>query len=127
MSNQLTQTENRTPVQQTRRENWVRPHYEVTSGKEAYELRVFLPGVAKNEAEVTIEKDQLLVVGRRNALRPENARTVHEELSTDSFRLQLQLNVNVDPEKIAAQTNGGVLTVTLPLAEESKRRAIAVE
>ncbi len=126
MTNEITQSESRLPAE-ARKENWRRPRYEVTAGKEAYELKVFLPGVPKKQAEVTIEKDQLLVTGRRAGVRPENAKIVHEELPNDDYRLQLQLNVNVDAEKIEAQSDAGVLTVKLPLAEESKPRAITVE
>ena len=108
-------------------QNWQRPHYEVTPGKEAYELRVHLPGVTKEQAEITIENDQLLVVGRRESLKPANAKTVHEEVKSGDYRLQLQLNVNIDPERITAETKDGILSVALPIAEESKPRTISVD
>jgi len=124
MSNEITQTAE-SPI--ARRQTWRRPRYEVKPGKEAYELQVFLPGVGKDKAQVTIEKDQLLVVGRRDSIHPEGAKVIHEELINGDFRLQLQLNVNIDPEKISAKTADGILSVHLPLAEESKPRAISVE
>ena len=124
MSNEITQTPETATA---RRQSWHRPRYAVKPGKEAYELKVYLPGVPKAQAEVTIEKDQLLVVGRRSSVRPEGSKVVHEELNADDYRLQLQLNVNIDPESIAAQSENGVLTIHLPLAEESKPRAITVE
>ncbi len=124
MSNEITQT---TEPAVARRQSWRRPRYEVKPGKETYELRVFLPGVPKEQAEVTIENDQLLVVGRRASIRPEGAKVIHEDLNADDFRLPLQLNVNIDPDRISAQSEDGVLSVQLPLAEESRPRAIAVE
>jgi HSP20 family protein len=124
MNNEVTQT---TSAPQATRQSWRRPRYEVKPGKETYELKVYLPGVSKTAAEVTIEKDQLLVVGRRSAIRPEGTKVVHEELNAYDYRLQLQLNVNIDPENIVAQSENGVLSIKLPLAEESKPRAITVE
>ena len=126
MNHSVTKTQNQSTTE-ARRDSWRQPHYEVTPGKEVYELKVYLPGVPKTQAEVTIEKDKLLVVGRRAPVRPENSQVVHVELSIHDYRLQLQLNVNINPEKIEAQTSDGVLTVRLPLAEESKPRSITVE
>ncbi|MGE9291768.1 MAG: Hsp20/alpha crystallin family protein [Puniceicoccales bacterium] len=127
MSNEVTKVAD-TPISQSaRRQSWRRPRYEVKPGKDAYELKVYLPGVPKAQAEVTIEKDQLLVTGRRNSVQPEGAKAVHEEIRSDDFRLQLHLNVNIDPDRISAQSENGVLAIQLPLAEESKPRAITVE
>lgn len=127
MSNEVlpsTPTADSSPAQ---RQTWRRPRYEVKPGKESYELSVYLPGVSREQAEVTIEKDQLLVVGRRSFPKPEGAKVVHEELSADDYRLQLQLNINIDTDHIAAQSENGILKVTLPIAEESKPRAIEIE
>ena len=49
------------------------------------------------------------------------------ELRVHDFRLQLQLNVKIDTDQISARSEAGVLTVSLPVAEESKPRTIAVE
>ncbi|MEM0967146.1 MAG: Hsp20/alpha crystallin family protein [Verrucomicrobiota bacterium] len=114
-------------TQAARRESFRRPHYEVVPGKEKYLLKVHLPGVAKDRAEITIEKDQLLVVGRRKTQAPEGFKPVYEELARDDYRLQLQLNVQVDQDRVEAQTENGVLTVTLPLAAASKAKTISVE
>lgn len=127
MSTEIEKSTPQPPAAAARRETWRRPRYEVKAGKEAYELRVYLPGVPKKDAEVTIEKDQLLVVGRRSALRPESAKAVHEEIAGDDYRLQLHLNVDIDAERIEAQSEQGVLVVRLPIAEASKPRAITVE
>ncbi len=128
MSTEITKTTEQTPEPGTAsRENWRRPRYEVKPGKEAYELNVYLPGVSKKGAEVSIQGDEMIVFGRREAIRPEGARPVHEEISTGDYRLKLQLNVDIDADRIEAQTENGILTVRLPIAEESKPRAIKIE
>jgi HSP20 family protein len=109
------------------RKNWRRPRYEVREAKEEYEVRVYLPGVPKGNAEVTLENEQLTIVGRRRREVPANWKQVHSELNADDYRLQLQLNVNVDSEQVQAQVKDGILTVRLPLAEESKPRQVLVE
>ncbi len=126
MSEEMIQTPSKQP-ETVQRQNWRAPRYEVTAGKEEYELRVHLPGVPKKQAELTIENDQLLIVGRPSSARPEKARAVYEELPAADFRLQLHLNVDIDADKIEAHSEHGVLIVRLPLAEQSKPRAITVE
>jgi len=87
MSNQIIEQKSPSPeTSGVTRESWRRPAYTVTSGKENYELRVHLPGVPKRQAEVMIERDQLLVVGRRKALKPDDAKIVHEEIPGDDYR-----------------------------------------
>jgi len=128
MSTEITKTtEQQAATATAARENWRRPRYEVNPGKEAYELKVYLPGVSKKGAEVTIQGDEMLVSGRRESIRPEGSKIVHEELSLDDYRLKLQLNVDIDADRIEAQTDAGILTVRLPIAEGSKPRAIKVE
>ena len=127
MSNEIAQSPTKETRPQGTRQSWQRPRYEVKPGKDAYELRVHLPGVPRDQAEVTIEKDQLLVIGRRANLRPDGGKPVHQELVLNDFRLQLQLNVKIDTDQISARSEAGVLTVSLPVAEESKPRTIAVE
>ena len=125
MSTKLAKSEP-TSVEPKRR-TWRRPHYEVREAKDEYEVHVHLPGVPKGNAEVTLENEQLTIVGRRRREVPANWKQHHSELNVDDYRLQLQLNVTVNGDQVQAQVNNGILTVRLPLAEESKPRQITVE
>lgn len=114
-------------TREPRKTTWRRPHYEVRDNKDLHEIRVYLPGVPKGNTEVTLENDQLTIIGRRQLDVPTEWRQLHSELKTADYRLQLQLNLHVDNDKVQAQIADGILHVRLPLAEESKPRQITVE
>lgn len=116
-----------TSLAEARAERYIRPAYEVIPGGESYEVRVTMPGVDKAGLSVTLEKDDLLIEGRRAAWRQPSWQPVHREISDANYRLRLQLNVAINEEKITARIEDGILSVTLPVAEEAKPRTIAIE
>lgn len=119
---------NGTAQPSTRTPQYRRPRYTVVENKDAYELRVEMPGVPRDHAEVNVEADHLVVTGRPPAPeRPEGSRVLHRELSTVPYRLPLRLNVDIDAERAEARTENGILVVNLPIAEASKPRTIPVE
>jgi HSP20 family protein len=103
-----------------------RPYYTVDGNKEAYTVSVFMPGVSKDNYTLTVDRDELLVEGRKKITPPEKARYLHREIAVESYRLRLQLNVTIDPEKITAKSEEGVLTIHLPIAREAKPRTIQI-
>lgn len=111
----------------TRPQEFLRPYYEVTGDRDTYQVHVYLPGVAKDGATITLEKDNLLVEATRQPHWQEGWRPVHREIPAADFRLRLQLNMAVDEDRISATSHDGVLTINLPVAEEAKPRTIAIE
>ncbi|MFP4540835.1 MAG: Hsp20/alpha crystallin family protein [Opitutales bacterium] len=111
---------------EARRQEFIRPYYEVEGDEHAYEVRVFLPGVPREQANITLEKDTLTVEASRVPHAAEGWRPQHREIATADYRLRLQLNLRVDEANIAASSQDGVLTIKLPVAEEAKPRSIAI-
>lgn len=105
---------------------YARPWYQVEGGEEGHTLRVAMPGVAKAGVEISLEEDQLSILGHRQNRVPSDWKPVFEERAEPDFRLRLRLNVDVDPDKIAARMEEGVLTLTLPVREEAKPRTIEI-
>jgi HSP20 family protein len=110
-----------------RRQDYVRPHYEVRGNEQAYEVRVYLPGVPREQASITLEKNTLVVEASRQPHWEEGWRPIHRELPVADYRLRLQLNLHVDEGGISASTRDGILTIKLPVAEEAKPRSIKVQ
>lgn len=122
---------NRTPVE--RRSDGqndlgptVKPLYEVKETDEAYGLTVYLPGVAKDNLELTAEAGEFRLVGRRTWKQPEGWTALYRESSDVPYELALTHDNAIDGEKIAAELRDGVLRVSLPKAEAFKPRKIAV-
>jgi len=85
-----------------------------------------LPGLTPEEVEITIDADRLTI---RGELRPplENVDYLFQERAYGAFSRSLTLNVPIDTGNAEAVFENGVLTLTLPKAEESKPRTIEVK
>ncbi|MDY7077906.1 MAG: Hsp20/alpha crystallin family protein [Chloroflexota bacterium] len=85
-----------------------------------------LPGLTPDEVDIVIEGDTLTI---RGELRPplENVGYLFQERAYGKFSRTLTLNVPVEAEKTEATFENGVLTLTLPKAEETKPRVIKVK
>ena len=104
-----------------------RPYYDVAAREEEYELRVVMPGVGKDGVKVHLHGRNLQIDGQRGALRRETWRPLFQELKWDDYRLNLELNVDVNESAIVAKIEEGVLHLTLPKAEEAKPRRIEIQ
>jgi HSP20 family protein len=85
-----------------------------------------LPGVAPDSLEIQVRNNMLQIYGRVTWPLPPDARTLHEEIQPGDFYREFILPEEVDTEKITADFNDGVLTLTLPKAVTAKPRKIEV-
>lgn len=85
-----------------------------------------LPGLTPDEVSIAIEGDTLTIKGE---LRPplENVEYLFQERPYGAFSRTLTLNVPVETDKAEAVFENGVLTLTLPKAEETKPKVIKVK
>lgn len=104
----------------------IRPHYTSRYDDEAWEVAVRLPGVAKNQVDVSIENELLEVMASRSNPVPEGWQALGDYPTERHYQLRLDVGPEVDPEGISALQEDGVLTLRLPLKEASKPRTIAV-
>lgn len=107
-------------------ERFIAPAYDLKQAGEAYGLEVFVPGVAKDAVEISVDQGELVVTARRRWKSPEGWAEVFRETPAADYRLRIDLNEAVDVEKIGAELEAGVLRVTLPKAEAFKPRKIDV-
>jgi HSP20 family protein len=104
----------------------VKPRYEIKETPDAFGATVFLPGVSKENLEITAEQGQIRIFGRRGWKQPEKWTPLHRESTDLAFELVLAHDNAVDTEKIAAELRDGVLRVSLPKHEAVKPRKISV-
>ena len=83
-------------------------------------LKAELPDMAREDIELTVERNTLTLKGTRNQIR-------RIERRYGSFSRSFSLPTTVDAGKVTADYRNGVLTVKLPFREEAKPRTIAVE
>ncbi len=107
-------------------EQFISPVATVLENQDGYTLQVEMPGVNKEGVEMWIENNELTIVGRRSI--PSVAGTiVHRESRKENFRRTFEIDPSIDGERISAKVEQGVLTLTLPKAEQVKPRKIAVQ
>ena len=102
------------------------PIVNVYAGPGGIALLAELPGVEKDDLEVHAHRDTLTLRGTRRpaAERPEAYH--RRERGGGAFTRSLQLPYRIDPERIAARLENGVLRLSLPRPQEDKPRRIAV-
>src|SRR5258708_866362 len=122
--NTLTKTDERqTTGDGDRKLATVTPAANIWETKDGYVLQPEMPGVTKAGLEVTVENNELVIVGRRSD--PEiKAELVYRELRPHEFRRVFELDPAIDVARIEAKMEQGVLTLTLPKAERVKPRKI---
>lgn len=85
-----------------------------------------LPGVAPNDVDVTVERNMIEITGRRQPLRLEGDEVLIDERPSGEFRRQLFLGDSLDSNRLSAQLDRGVLTLTIPVSEASKPRKVQI-
>jgi HSP20 family protein len=104
------------------------PAVDVHEDSERLVLRAELPGVKREDIEVSIDANVLTLKGERKLEKEEQGRRYHRiERSYGTFVRQFQLPSNVDSTQIDAQLTEGVLTVSLNKKQELKPRKIDVK
>ena len=84
-----------------------------------------LPGVDEDSLDLDVERNVLTVHAKRPDLDP-NREMVTAERPRGVFNRQLFLGETLDAEHIEATYGGGVLRLTIPVAEEAKPRRIKI-
>jgi HSP20 family protein len=106
-------------------EQFVAPVATVLENEDGYTLQVEMPGVNKEGLEMWVENNELTIVGRRSM--PSISGTlIHRESRRENFRRAFELDPSIDAAKISAKIDQGVVTLTLPKAEQVKPRKITV-
>ena len=81
---------------------------------------------ANSHIDLTVEKNVLTVSAERQRQPGENHQVLASERPQGNFRRQLFLGEGLDTEHVEAAYNDGVLTVTIPVAEQAKPRKVEI-
>ena len=104
---------------------YMTPVANILETDDGYVLEAEMPGVGKEGLEVTVENGELILVGRRSD-KDLPGEALYRESRPLDFRRVFDLDPSIDAGKITAKMEQGILTLTLPKAEEVKPRRIQV-
>lgn len=89
--------------------------------------RIELPGMRKEDIDISLQDGMLTISGERKSETAEGEKAERTERYVGKFRRSVSLPTMVDSNKVSASYRDGILTVTLPKAEEAKPKQIKVE
>ena len=104
------------------------PAVDVAETDTAYQVKAELPGIRKEDLDVTVDDGVLTIKAEHNdnQEQTENGQLIRQERSYGKFVRSLRLGANVDEETITAEYRDGVLHITLPKAKEVQPRKVEV-
>ncbi|PEN12930.1 heat-shock protein [Longibacter salinarum] len=103
------------------------PRVDMMETENDYMIRADLPGMTKNEINVRLEDNRLIINGQRKAeKKTEDASVIRTERTFGSFYRSIRLPRTVDDSKIDASFKNGVLEITVPKVESAKPKQIEI-
>ena len=106
-------------------EQFITPTASVTEIGDGYTLEIEMPGVQKDGLEISVENNELAIIGRR-LLPTVEGTLIHRESRPENFRRAFEIDPSIAADKIGAKIDQGLVTLTLPKAEHVKPRKITV-
>jgi HSP20 family protein len=89
-------------------------------------IHLDLPGVGPDDVQLTVERNVVVVRAERRPFWQEGDEVLVDETPQGTFSRQLFLGDNLDAGRLEASFDQGILTLTIPVAEQAKPRRIQV-
>ena len=100
---------------------------DIIEGETDFQLKVDLPGVKKDDIDISIKDSVLTITAeRKEDTISENSHYARTERSHGSFSRSFSLGETIDSDKIMANLSDGVLEVSLPRKEEIAPKSIQI-
>ena len=108
-------------------EKFVVPTATMTEQPDSYELKVEVPGVGKEDAELHIDGKTITLKTHAKYQNPAGFRPVATEFERANYAMSADLPEMADPKTLAAKLENGVLTVTVKKRAESQPTQIKIQ
>lgn len=103
------------------------PAFDVYEDKDNFTVKAELPGMKREDINVSLHDGSLIISGeRQNETHSEGTEVYRAERFFGKFQRAVSLPATVAADKVKAAYKDGVLTITLPKAEEAKPKQIEV-
>ena len=109
-------------------EHCLMPKMNVSESEKDYELELCVPGLSKEDLNLSIDSDNNLVVEmvqkEEKKEEKKNRHFLRREFNELQFKQLLSLPENVKKEEISAKVEHGILRITLPKFTEQEKKAL---
>jgi HSP20 family protein len=109
------------------RDAWI-PAVDVQETDKSFVFKAELPGLGKDDIEITLEENLLTLSGERELAEKDEGETYHRiERSYGKFSRSFTLPSQVDNSKVEASFNDGLLTIEVLKSEQAQPRKIEIK
>lgn len=100
----------------------------VSISDDVFQISAYLPGIVAEDVEIEILEDRVSIEGDFADLpEAEGQRVLRAELPVGRFHRSFRLGAKLDSTKAEASVENGILSLSVPKAEEARTRKIAVK
>jgi len=104
------------------------PLVNVYEDKDKLLVTAELPGATREQVSITFADGVLAIAGKKGpGANVKSMTAVRQERTEGNFEKTLRIPVKIDQNNINASFSNGILTITLPKAEEAKPKTITIE
>jgi HSP20 family molecular chaperone IbpA len=115
------------PSGQRERERALLPRVDVVEDPAGITLWADLPGVQKDQLELRVEGDSLLIEAPVTPVLPERLQPLYAEVRVPRFRRSFTLSRELDTQRIEASLKDGVLNLRIPKHDHAQPRRVQVQ
>jgi HSP20 family protein len=116
------------PLSRTNGSSCWTPAFDVYEEKDNFVVKAELPGMKKEEINVSLHDGDLIISGeRKSETKSEGTEVYRAERYFGKFQRVISLPATVATNSVKAEYKDGILTVTLPKSEEAKPKQIEVK
>jgi HSP20 family protein len=103
------------------------PSINIYDNSDAITAQFIIPGMRKEDIDITFENGALFVKGeRKEPVTDDKYSLVREERNIGTFSRTVEIPTDIDVKNINASMENGILSITMPKAEEAKPKRISI-
>jgi HSP20 family protein len=102
------------------------PTADIFETEQALSVILEMPGVEKDNVDISVENDTLTIQGRIDYSKYEGLQPVYTEYNVGHYVRTFQISSKIEQGRISAELKDGVMKLVLPKAEKAKPRKIKV-
>jgi len=95
--------------------------------KDGLHFEVACTGLSKEDVNINIEGDILRITYEKDGENDTDANFIHKGIARRSFNLGYKVSSRFDLQNADAQMNNGLLTISIPFAEQAKPKVLAIK
>lgn len=103
------------------------PHVDVIDRENEVLVRAEIPGLDKEHLDVSLSDEYLTIKGEEHEEKREEGEYYRSEIRHGSFTRTVHLPAQVDGEKAKAEFQDGILKISIPKMEQSKRHSVEIK